>query len=163
MEKGKNVIQFPLKATPNPNIKIDDSALQMQQDIVFAEHLTEGLVVNMIHNMSENGIDTEDQSFIADISLMIELVKSTIYRSCEIPHPLQEIVDSFVETTKLDGGKTSVFLDTALMRDILTDDGEEEDDWVDDFGDMEELNKEVSPVFEKGYPSHEAVNKDTEE
>jgi len=127
MEKGKNVIQFPLKATPNPNIKIDDYALQMQQDMLFTDHLTEGLVVNMIHNMSENGIDTEDESFIADVSLIIEQVKSTLYRSCNIPHPMQQIVDTFVETTKEEGGKTSVYLDPAMMRDMLVDEVDDED------------------------------------
>jgi len=66
-EKKGKVIQFPLTATPNPNIKVDSYALQMQQDMTFADHLTEGLVVNMIHNMSENGVDTEDTEFIADI------------------------------------------------------------------------------------------------
>jgi len=127
MEKGKNVIQFPLKATPNPNIKIDDYALQMQQDMLFTDHLTEGLVVNMIHNMSENGIDTEDESFIADVSLIIEQVKSTLYRSCNIPHPMQQIVDTFAETTKEEGGRTSVYLDTTLMRDMLVDEVDDED------------------------------------
>ena len=122
----KNVIQFPLKATPNPNIKIDDYALQMQQDMVFADHLTEGLVVNMIHNMGENGIDTDDEEFIADISMMIEQVKSTIYRSCNIPHPMQDVVDAFVMTTS-ENGKISSYLDCRELRDVLVQDGEEEE------------------------------------
>ena len=125
-EKKGNIIEFPLKATPNPNIKIDDYALQMQQDMTFADHLTEGLVVNMIHNMSENGVDTEDEDFIADISMMIEMVKSTLYRSCHIPHPMQDVTDTFVSTTK-DKGKTSVYLDCYEIRDELT---EEEDDEI---------------------------------
>ena len=86
-ENKANVIQFPLKVPANSAIKIDDTALQMQQDMVFADHLTEGLVVNMIHNMGENGIDTEDEDFICDISLLIEQVKSSIYRSCGIRIP----------------------------------------------------------------------------
>ena len=39
-EKKGKVIQFPLTATPNPNIKVDSYALQMQQDMTFADHLT---------------------------------------------------------------------------------------------------------------------------
>jgi|TARA_Y100000389_G_C17251156_1_gene408154 hypothetical protein len=123
-EKNKNVIQFPLKATPNPNIKIDDYALQLQQDMMFADHLTEGLVVNMIHNMAENGIDTENEDFIADISMMIEQVKSTIYRSCHIPHPMQDITDEFVTVTKKDG-KMSTYLDCHEIKDTLLEDEEE--------------------------------------
>ena len=41
----------------------------------FAEHLTEGLVVNMIANMNENGLDTESPEFVKDIGFMIEVVK----------------------------------------------------------------------------------------
>ena len=125
MEKKKgNIIEFPLKATPNPNIKVDSYALQLQQDMTFADHLTEGLVVNMIHNMSENGIDTEDENFIADISMMIEMVKSTIYRSLDIPHPMQDVTDEFVTTTK-ENGKTSVYLDCYEIRNTLTEEDEE--------------------------------------
>ena len=125
-EKGQ-IIEFPLNIKPNPAIKVDSYALQMQQDMTFADHLTEGLIVNMIHNMSENGIDTEEESFIADISLMIELVKSTLYRSCDIPHPMQTVVDEFVETTK-DNNKTSVFLDCFAIRDAILGEEVEEDD-----------------------------------
>lgn len=127
MEQKGKVIQFPLQATPNPNIKVDSYALQMQQDMTFADHLTEGLVVNMIHNMSENGVDTEDEDFIADISMMIEMVKSTLYRSCNIPHPLQTVTDEFVTTTK-ENGKTSVYLDCFEIRDACVEMEEEDDE-----------------------------------
>ena len=126
-ENKANVIQFPLKVPANSAIKIDDTALQMQQDMVFADHLTEGLVVNMIHNMGENGIDTEDEDFICDISLLIEQVKSSIYRSCGIPHPLHTLVDEFVTVTK-EGGKVQTYLDCYALKDALVGDDEEDED-----------------------------------
>ena len=96
-EKGK-VIQFPLKLDPKNPVKIDDTALQLHTDLKFADHLTEGLVVNLIHNMGENEVDTSDPNFIRDIGFLIELVKSTIYRDMGIKHPMQGLVDLFVES-----------------------------------------------------------------
>jgi hypothetical protein len=43
-----------------PEFKITDTAIRLHTDIKVADHLTEGLVVNMIHNMEENDIDTEN-------------------------------------------------------------------------------------------------------
>ena len=40
---------------------------------------------------------------------------------------MQQIVDTFVETTKEEGGKTSVYLDPAMMRDMLVDEVDDED------------------------------------
>ena len=84
MEETGKIIQFPLKGKPNFDIKVDSSGLELQQDMMFAEQLTEGLVVNMIHNMYENNIDTENETFICDVAVLIELVKSTIYRDMGI-------------------------------------------------------------------------------
>lgn len=123
-DKGK-VIQFPLKGNPNFDIKVDSTGLELQQDMLFAEQLTEGLVVNMIHNMYENGINTEDESFICDVAVMIELVKSAIYRDLGISHPLQDVVDTFVTANK-EGKKISVTFDPELMKGILVEDEEEE-------------------------------------
>ena len=72
-----------------PEFKITDTAIKLHTDIKVADHLTEGLVVNMIHNMNANDVDTEDPEFIKDIGFLIELVKSIIYRDMRIKHPIQ--------------------------------------------------------------------------
>ena len=100
-EKGK-IIQFPSKMTANSNVKVDNVALTMHDDLKFAEHLTEGLVVNLIHNLGENGIDTSDPEFIRDVGFTIELVKSLIYRGMGLKHPMQELVKMFVTTDEDD-------------------------------------------------------------
>jgi len=126
VEDNGKIIQFPLKGNPNFDIKVDSSGLELQQDMMFAEQLTEGLVVNMIHNMYENNIDTENEAFICDIAVLIELVKSAIYRDLGISHPLQDVVDTFV-TAKKEDKKISVTFDPELMKGLLVEDEEEED------------------------------------
>ena len=80
----------------------------------------------MIHNMYENNIDTENEAFICDVAVLIELVKSTIYRDLGINHPLQDVVDTFV-TAKKEEKKISVTFDPELMKGLLVENEEEED------------------------------------
>ena len=99
---NNNIVQFPLKGNPDSDIKVDNVALELHDDLKFAEHLTEGLVVNLIHNLGENGIDTSDKEFIRDVGFTIELVKSLIYRGLGMKHPMQELVKMFVTTDQDD-------------------------------------------------------------
>lgn len=92
------IIQFPKKMVEKPKFKITDTAIKLHTDIKVADHLTEGLVVNMIHNMNANDVDTENPEFIKDVGFLIELVKSIIYRDMGIKHPMQQMVDIFVNS-----------------------------------------------------------------
>lgn len=69
----------------------------MQENLAFADDLTQTLLVQMIHSMSENGLDVSEKSFIRDMSMIIECVKSTIYRDMGYKHPLQDFVEHFVD------------------------------------------------------------------
>lgn len=108
-----NVVQFPLQGKPDIDIKVDNVALGLHEDLRFAETLTEGLVVNLIHNLGENGIDTKDPEFIRDVGFTIELVKSLIYRGMGMKHPIQELVQMFttVDEDDEDGMYTTFDID----------------------------------------------------
>lgn len=122
-----NIVQFPLKGNPEPNIKIDNVALNMHDDLKFADHLTEGLVVNLIYNLGENDIDTSDPEFIRDIGFTIELVKSLIYRGIGLKHPMQELVKMFVTTDEDDeDGLYTTFDIDALAEFVGMDEDEKE-------------------------------------
>ena len=56
---------------------------------MFADDLTETLLVQMIHTMGENGIDIGGKEFVRDIGFVIEAVKGTIYRDMQLAHLLQ--------------------------------------------------------------------------
>jgi len=119
-EKGK-VIQFPFKGNKNTKeIKIDDTGIEVHENVLFTENLTEGLIINMIHNMSENGIDVDRVEFIQDTSLLIEMVKSMIYRNFGMGHPMQKFSELFV-SAEIDGKKMEVTVDTEFMKTIAED------------------------------------------
>ncbi len=98
-----NIIKFP-KNNPKVAIKIDNKAHEIRENIIFTENLCEALVVNMIHNMSENGMNVDGENFIRDTSVIIELVKSTIYRDLGMVHPLQELVETLTTVIKDNDG-----------------------------------------------------------
>ena len=98
-----NIIKFP-KNNPKVAIKIDNKANEIRENIIFTENLCEALVVNMIHNMSENGMNVDGENFIRDTSVIIELVKSTIYRDLGMTHPLQELVETLTTVIKDNDG-----------------------------------------------------------
>ena len=115
------IIQFPSKMKVNSNIKISDTAIQMHTDLKFADHLTEGLVVNLIHNLGENDIDTSDPKFIKDVGFLIELVKSIIYRDMGITHPMQELVELFVNSEYDDEHGMYTEFDIGTMEEVIKD------------------------------------------
>ena len=117
-EKGK-IIQFPSKMVINKNVKIDDTAIKLHTDLKIADHLTEGLVVNMIHNMGENEVDVNNPEFIKDIGFLIELVKSIIYRDMGIKHPMQQMVDLFVNSEYDDEHGLYTEFDIGTMEEVI--------------------------------------------
>jgi hypothetical protein len=121
------IIQFPGKMTTKNTVKIDDTAIKLHTDLKIADHLTEGLIVNMIHNMGENEVDTENPEFIKDIGFLIELVKSIIYRDMGINHPMQELVSLFVNSDYDDEHGLYTEFDMGTMEEIVKDLTGEED------------------------------------
>ena len=45
----------------------------------FADNLTEALIVQLVHSLGDNGIQISKQTFIKDLSFIIESIKSALY------------------------------------------------------------------------------------
>lgn len=107
------IIQFPINPSRvNNNVRIDNTGQEIRENMIFADNLTEGLIVNIVHNMQENGLETNDTEFVRDISFLIEFIKSTIYRDLGMEHSMQDLVDLVVTTTRGEDGhlKSSINL-----------------------------------------------------
>ena len=113
------IIQFPKKMTVKENVKITDTAIKLHTDMKFAEHLTEGLIVNMIHNMSENNIDVDNPEFIKHIGFLVEVVKSTIFQDMGVKHPMQQMVDLFVNSDYDETQGLYTEFDMGTMQDVV--------------------------------------------
>ena len=98
-ESSAEIIQGPWPKTKRKVQLPDPDALELQENIAFAEELTRTVIVQMIHTIGENKINVGNKDFIRDVGLLIEFVKGTIYRSMGLPHLTQKIFESFVEVT----------------------------------------------------------------
>ncbi len=98
-----NVVKFPktYKGKKTPKI-VDLDAVRVQEDIAFCDNLVEGLMVNLIHNVGENGFDIKKDKFIGDISFLNEAVRGALYRQMGFGHPMQGFMDMIVKTEKDD-------------------------------------------------------------
>ena len=92
------MIKGPWPAKSGREVKLPDTdVIAMQQDIQFAEELTQSLMVQMIHTMSENGIDVSEKTFIRDMAMVISMVNGSIYRDMEMEHITQKFMEEYVD------------------------------------------------------------------
>ena len=95
-KKNDNIIKFPKRFKGKRKVvKPDENLLRLNEDISFADQLTEALIVQLVHSLNDNGLKVNDPTFIKDLSFVIESIKSSIYRDLDINHEMQPLVDKF--------------------------------------------------------------------
>ncbi len=93
----QNVIQGPWPKTKR-KVKIpDETAIELQEKLAWAEDLTQTVVVQLMHTLGENGVDISENAFVRDVALIIEMTKGSIYRSLGLKHPTQGLFEGLVE------------------------------------------------------------------
>jgi len=88
------VIQGPWPKTKR-KVKVPDvDLIQLQENIAFADHLTESLMVQMIHTIGENG-----KKFIGNMAFIIETVKASLYDELGLDHPMTTIMKAVTKVS----------------------------------------------------------------
>jgi hypothetical protein len=106
------VVKGPWPVKSGREVKLPDTdVIEMQQNIQFAEELTQSLMVQMIHTMSENGIDVSAKTFIRDMAMVISLVNGSIYRDMGMAHITQKFMEEYVDIHDDDGGSYETEVD----------------------------------------------------
>jgi len=100
--KSATIIKGPWKRQSKKKVKVpkDPIQSQLQEDLVFADNLTEHLMVQLIHTMGENGFVLKDPKFIRDIGFISECCKSIIFREIGLKHPIEAIIQKIMSKTK---------------------------------------------------------------
>ena len=88
---------------------------------MFADDLTETLLVQMIHTMGENGINIGSKKFIQDVGFVVESVKSTIYRDMGLQHPMLGIMEVLSKVTTDDKQNHHSEVDLDLVEKLSQD------------------------------------------
>lgn len=102
-----NVIQFPDRGNVknNTNVELLQEEVKERMFSVKMEHIHETLstvVPNLFNTLEVAGFSPTDNDidtnvFIKDGLLIIESLKSILYKHYNIPHPMQEIANSVFE------------------------------------------------------------------
>ena len=76
------LIKFPAHRVVHNNPKSPDlteeEARQIKED-KFVEQITESLILDIIHVLQENVVDTKTDIFLRDLSIVIESIKSLTF------------------------------------------------------------------------------------
>lgn len=121
-EPQTNIVQFPRKYMGIAPKVTNFDAMKLNQELQFADELTDGIMVSMIHNMDENGIEITDPGFIQDIAFLSESIKATIYRDRGFTHPFQDLIELIANVTYDEEEKRHhVNMDMELIRELSED------------------------------------------
>ena len=119
---AENVIKGPWKARGRKEVVVPDvDVIAIQENIMFADDLTETLLVQMIHTMGENGIDIGGKEFVRDIGFVIEAVKGTIYRDMQLAHPMNRIMELLTKINVDEKNSTHSQVDLELLDKVSID------------------------------------------
>jgi hypothetical protein len=128
-----NVIKGPWKRKSKKDIVLpDDDIIELQENIMFCDNLTEGAIVQLIHTLGENGFEVNDEPFMRDVGFIIESVRGMLYRDMGIHSPMGRVMEIFTKTKAVTvEGETAGYdfhIDPNRISDLLEAFDDEEED-----------------------------------
>ena len=63
------MVQGPWSKTKRKVKLPDETAIELQERLGFAEELTQTVIVQMMHTLGQNGVDISDNAFVRDMAL----------------------------------------------------------------------------------------------
>lgn len=105
------VIQFPKtkyikNISKRPKLTQEEiSKVQLMNDKRVADQLSESLAIDILTVLQESISDMQKTEFIADLAILIEVIKSTLYREHDLKHPMQEIIAKIATVKVLPNGE----------------------------------------------------------
>ena len=108
-KKVNNVVMFPAHKARKPKTDLaskqsEEQATKIKEDI-FIEQLVEEFTLDFIHVLQENAITMKNETFLRDLAVVIESIKSLIKRDFKKKHPMQSITDVIAKISLLPDGK----------------------------------------------------------
>ena len=103
------LIKFPAHRVVYNNEPIrpelsEDEARHIKED-KFVDQITESLILDIIHVLQENVVDTKTDVFLRDLAIVIEAIKGLLKRDFGRNHPMQTISDSVAKIHTLKDGR----------------------------------------------------------
>ena len=121
------MVQGPWPKTKRKVKLPDETAIELQERLGFAEELTQTVIIQMMHTLGENNIDISEKTFVRDIALLIEFTKGSIYRSLELKHPTQKLFEQLVEITVDSDNSIATEVDQDLLEKYINSFDDDDD------------------------------------
>ena len=102
------VIQFPTSRMVRPQPPVPKLTERQEKDIQvakFIEDLTEQLSMNILAVCQENVVHMKNDTFLRDLAVVIEGIKSLLYRDFGKIHPMQKLTDTLTSIITLKTGQ----------------------------------------------------------
>ena len=90
-----NIIKGPWKRVKSVSVA---QTQKLSQDMMLCDEVAESVMIPMIHNLAENGVDIITDAFVAEIGFINEVIRSVIFRTMKYPHPLHTLISSIMST-----------------------------------------------------------------
>ena len=104
-----NVVMFPThkvrKPKTNSASKQTEEQSKKAKENIFIEQLTEEFTLDLIHVLQENAVTMASETFLRDLAVVIESIKSLIKRDFKQKHPMQAVTDAIAKISVLPDGK----------------------------------------------------------
>ena len=95
--QSAKIIQGPWKESKRKIKLPDKDAIELQNTISFINDLTQTLIIQMIQTIEENEIDVEKESFVNNMSLIIEMVRAVLLKEMSLNNNMTKMVDILFE------------------------------------------------------------------
>ena len=107
--KVNNVVMFPAHKARKPKTNLaskqsEEESKKIKENI-FIEQLVEEITLDFIHVLQQNAITMKNETFLRDLAVVIESIKSLIKRDFKKKHPMQGITDVLAKISTLPNGK----------------------------------------------------------
>ena len=99
-KQSAKIIQGPWKELKRKADHTYENAIKLRElksTINFVDDLTGSLIIQMIHSIKENGIDVEEESFVKNMSFIIEMVRATLLKEMSLNTNMTKIMDILFE------------------------------------------------------------------
>jgi len=125
ISNDSNVVKGPWKRAK----RVEPSATdKMYEDIEWSEEVTESVMVPLIHNLAENGVDFKTGSFIGEIGFVNETIKSILYRTMGYKHDMTALVEMTMKTNPIGEDPWPPTFNHELVSEIVSKNNNDSED-----------------------------------
>ena len=94
LKETNNVVKGPWKRA---RVVSQEETEKLADDMIFIDDVVEAVMIPIIHNLAENGIDLNDEDFLKEIGFLDEILKSIMHRSLGYSHSMSNLITTLMK------------------------------------------------------------------